>query len=80
MQLHESLEEIFQNVLDDDEISLTNDTRPVDLPGWDSLAHVNVMFSIEDAFGIQFADGEFAELKSIGELKDVLVHRTRPSS
>jgi acyl carrier protein len=46
-----------------------------DIPGWDSVAHINLMFTIESTFGIQFVGNELAELKNIGELKQYLAKK-----
>jgi acyl carrier protein len=68
MNVQEQLEEIFQSVLGDDTLTLRSDTTAADVPGWDSLAHINLMFSIEQAFGVQFAGNQFAEFRNVGEL------------
>ncbi|MGF1641892.1 MAG: hypothetical protein ACFCUO_13170 [Rhodospirillales bacterium] len=34
-------------------------------PEWDSLAHFNLLLTIEEAFGVRFTTEEMAELKSI---------------
>ena len=75
MTLHERLEEIFRTVLNDDQLSLSDDTSAADVEGWDSVAHINLMFSIESEFGIQFAGNELAEFKNVGELKQYLEAR-----
>jgi acyl carrier protein len=69
---HDRLLELFRTVLGDDELVLHDHTTAEDVPDWDSLAHVNLMFSIEEQFGVQFRDNEFAELRSIGELRRYL--------
>jgi acyl carrier protein len=68
MTLLQRLEDIFQSVLGDDAIALAPETTAADIPGWDSLAHINLMFSIEQAFGIQFIGNQFAEFRNLGEL------------
>lgn len=68
MTVHEQLEEIFQSVLGDDTIALAPETTAADIPGWDSLAHINLMFSIEQAFGVQFVNNQFAEFENVGAL------------
>ena len=75
MTLHERLEEIFRTVLNDDQLALSDDTCAADVEGWDSVAHINLMFSIESEFGIQFAGNELAEFKNVGELKQYLEAR-----
>lgn len=72
MTLHERLEELFQNVLGNDSISLRDDMTSADVPGWDSVAHVNLMFTIEQTFGVQFKGNELAEFPNIGALKAYL--------
>jgi acyl carrier protein len=39
-------------------------------PGWDSLKHVELVFMLEDRFGIQFSEEEMGELRS----SDHIVH------
>jgi acyl carrier protein len=77
MSLHKQLEELFREVFNDDGLILTDEMTANDIPGWDSVAHINLMFSIEQAFGVQFAANELAEFKSIGELKRFLAVRGR---
>jgi acyl carrier protein len=72
MNLQKRLEEVFQEVFDDDRLTLTDETTAQDIPAWDSVAHINLMFSIEQAFGVQFSGNELAQFKNIGELKAFL--------
>lgn len=75
MTLHEQLVEVFQTVLNDETLALTDETTAADVPGWDSIAHINLMFSIEQAFGIQFNGNELTDLRNIGELKSLLTRK-----
>ncbi|HEV8724152.1 MAG TPA: acyl carrier protein [Candidatus Binatia bacterium] len=47
-------------------------TTAYDILGWDSVAHLNLMFSIEEHFGVMFSGNELAEFKNIDELKQFL--------
>ena len=49
-------------------IGSTENPRRGDETGWDSLKHVELMFSIEDALGIQFGPEELGELDSYDKL------------
>lgn len=81
MTLHQRLEAVFRSVFNDDELVLTDETTAADIPGWDSVEHINLMFSLEDEFGVQFVGNELAELENIGALKRLLEQRsTRPSA
>jgi acyl carrier protein len=72
MTLQKRLEEVFQEVFEDERLTLTDETTAGDIPAWDSVAHINLMFSIEQAFGVQFSGNELAQFKNIGELKAFL--------
>jgi acyl carrier protein len=72
MNTHERLQEVFQTVFADDSITLTPQTTARDIPQWDSVNHINLMFAIEQAFGVQFAGNELAEFENIGELERYL--------
>jgi acyl carrier protein len=54
-------------------LTLTNEMTAPDIEGWDSVAHINLMFGIEQAFGVRFKGNELAEMKNIGELKQFLI-------
>lgn len=72
MELHDRLEQVFRLVFADDTLTLTDETTAADVEGWDSVAHINLMFSIESEFGIQFPGNELAEMRNVGELKQFL--------
>lgn len=77
MSLQQRLEAVFQEVFEDESLVLTDKTTAKDIPAWDSVAHINLMFSIEQAFGVQFIGNELAEFKNIGELKAFLMNKGR---
>jgi acyl carrier protein len=66
------LNEVFQDVFDDDEISINRETTAEDVEGWDSLMHVTLLINIEKAFGVKFTSSEVARLKSVGDLIDLI--------
>jgi acyl carrier protein len=75
MNVHQQLQQVFRDVFNDESLVLRDEMTSQDIAGWDSVAHINLMFSVESAFGIQFIGNELAELKNIGELKAVLEER-----
>ncbi len=72
MELHERLEEVFRQVFDSEHLKLADEMMAPDIEGWDSVTHINLMFGIEQAFGVRFNGNELAEMKNIGELKQFL--------
>lgn len=77
MDVHERLEQVFRDVFNDDSLSLRDEMTSRDVRGWDSVAHMNLMFTIESAFGIQFIGNELAEFNDVGELKRYLAAKSR---
>ena len=66
--IYKTLTGIFRELLDDDTIVLSPDTTAGDVPGWDSLAHVNIVVASEAAFGVSFRAAELEELHRVGDL------------
>ena len=60
---------MFQDVFVDDALELSDSMTAEDVDGWDSLAHINLMFAIETEFGFQFSGNELAEMENIGAIK-----------
>jgi acyl carrier protein len=54
---------------------LRSDDSPATLGSWDSLRQVDIVVSVEEAFGIGLSTAEIAELKSVGALVQILERR-----
>ncbi len=68
MSIIDPLTEIFREVFDDDDISLSGDMTADDVDGWDSLSHVNLIVTIETRFKIRFTQKELLTFKNVGDL------------
>ena len=68
LELYASLNEIFRQVLDDEQIDLKPSMTADDVEGWDSMNHIFIVVEIEKRFGIKFQAAEMEELKNVGEL------------
>ena len=62
------LEKVVSNVLRRDEISLSSEMTAPDIEGWDSLNHVQIIFTLEQELGIQFNVIEIQNLDNVGDL------------
>lgn len=68
----ERVQTIFQDVFDDTELRIDRSSSAATVPGWDSLAHVNLVGAIQEEFKIKFALGELEQLKNVGDLLDLM--------
>lgn len=73
---YDRLTAILRDVFDDDSIAATPELTADDVEGWDSMAHLRVMFSVEEAFGVKFAASEISGLKNVGELAGLIESKT----
>ena len=62
------MNEIFIDVLDLDEVELTEETSANDIEEWDSLSNIQLIVAIEKAFGIKFTSLEIMKWRNVGEM------------
>lgn len=55
-----------------DDWEFTDETIAAQVPGWDSLSHVNVILTVEKKFGVHFKNLEVLKLKNVGDLQRLL--------
>jgi acyl carrier protein len=55
-----------------DDWELTDTTLAEEVPGWDSLSHVNVIVAVEKSFDVRFKSVEVLRLKDLGQLQRLL--------
>ena len=66
---------IFQDVLDDDSLAIDATTTAQDVDGWDSLAHIRLVVSIEKAFSLRFSAAEISQLQNVGDMAALIVKK-----
>ena len=66
--IYSKLNDIFIDVLDLDEVNLTDATSANDIEEWDSLSHIQLIVAIEKAFGIKFTSLEIMKWRNVGEM------------
>lgn len=69
MTLDDTVARIVRELFGLGDGTLSDQTTPGEIPGWDSLANVNVMFALESELGVRLDDADFVPVRDIGELK-----------
>lgn len=68
----DELQAIFRDVLDLPSLELNRDSSGTTVDQWDSLAHISLVATVEEHFGVRFALGELQDLKNAGEMLDLI--------
>ena len=59
---------IFKEVLEDDDIIISEDQGAKDIDEWDSLTHIMLIVETEKEFQLKFLSSEIANWNNIGEM------------
>lgn len=71
--ISEELKKIIKSELQlNDSINLNDSTTANDVPGWDSLKHINIITSVENNFNIKFKGLEILRIKNLGDLQQLI--------
>ena len=72
-EIFAKLNTIFQDVLDEDDVTLGEDTTADDVEEWDSLNHIQIIVAIEKNYGIKFTAMEVDGFNSVGQMVDAII-------
>jgi acyl carrier protein len=76
-EIYERLNEVFQDVFDDDTLTVTPSTTAADVEDWDSLSHITLVAAVEDEFRMKFSMKEVVEMKNVGEMVALIAARRK---
>ena len=67
-QLLEKVRAAFKSSFDVDPQTITINTVPSDIPAWDSMGHVTLASSLEQAFGLTFDVDDLMAMENVKEI------------
>lgn len=59
---------ILRDLLTDESVALTMDTRRPDVPNWDSFGYVNFIVAVEMEHGVRFGVAEVESFDTVGSI------------
>jgi acyl carrier protein len=71
-EIEPRLTEVFRDIFDRDDITLTRVTTSADIEDWDSLANISLMVAIEKEFNVSFSLKEIKALLNVGGMIDLI--------
>jgi acyl carrier protein len=66
----------FKTAFDVDTQLVSMDTSASDIPGWDSVGHLSLAASLEEAFGITLDVDDLMEMESVRDIVRIVTART----
>ena len=69
------LTEVFRTTFGDESLVLDPAMTADDVPGWDSVSHITLVYAIEDTFGMKFSSRDLEGLTCVGDLLDTVRRR-----
>jgi len=67
-EVYDRLTAVFQDVFEDETLVAEPELTADDVAGWDSLANLRLMLTVQKAFGVKFSAHEITSLSNVGEL------------
>lgn len=75
MEIDQRLTEVFRSVFEDETLEVSASTSADDVEAWDSVAHISLIFAIEEEFGFQFTSSELEGMRNVGDMQQVIARR-----
>ncbi|MBS3944244.1 MAG: acyl carrier protein [Melioribacter sp.] len=70
--ISQELKAVILKQLNLDDFDLKDETIAPEVPGWDSLNHINIILAVEEKFNVKFKSYELLRLKCVGDLQKML--------
>jgi acyl carrier protein len=70
--MNDKLFQILAETLGVEKSALSETTSMENTPAWDSVAHLNLVLSLEQAFGQRFSPEEFMQMQNVAAIQHVL--------
>lgn len=62
------IEKVFRAVFKNEALEIFGSTTATDVPGWDSITHLELIVAVEKEFGIEITGFDVMNLKNVGDL------------
>jgi acyl carrier protein len=70
------VQEVFHQAFGTDPQSVSLKTTPADVPGWDSMGHLDLASRLERTFGVSFDVDDLMEMENVREIVRIIEAKT----
>jgi len=64
---------LVRSILDENALTITEETAPEDVDGWDSVTHVNLVSALEEKYDVKLSLREMMSWETVGDLADTII-------
>jgi acyl carrier protein len=75
----QEMQPIFQEVLDEPELTIERNSNSWNTPNWNSLAHIDLIETVERHFKVKFSLDQVQKFKEVGDLVDLVLIKVAKS-
>ncbi|HRE82962.1 MAG TPA: phosphopantetheine-binding protein [Opitutaceae bacterium] len=77
-EILQRLTKVVHSTVPSGNVTLTRETRAMDVRGWDSLSHTMIIVGLEDEFGLTFPTERVLAVNNVGQLMDLIAELSLP--
>ena len=70
--IKKSIQQIFRDIFDDEQLNISDETNAGDIEDWDSLEQINILVAIQREFTIKFSIDDVEKLENVGQTIDLV--------
>ena len=71
-EIYAKMTDVMRDVFDDPNLVAAPELTAKQVDGWDSLAHIRLVLSIEKTFRVKFSAADISKLKNVGEFVSLI--------
>lgn len=79
-QIESRLTDVFRATFADESIELAPEMTADDVPAWDSVSHIQLIFAVEEEFGITLSTKDLETLEDVGALQAAITRHLERSA
>lgn len=72
-EVKNTVQDIFRDIFDDDELVITDETNAEDIEDWDSIEHISLVVAMEKEFSLKFDIKRVNALENVGGMIDLIM-------
>lgn len=76
-RLLEEITALLRDIFARPDLTVTPATSAADVPGWDSMKHIEITIALEEKYGVRFRAREVDAMRNVGDLIVLIAEKTK---